>query len=538
MTQKQRSCLPQPWAKIIIFGLLLLASFVTERYNHLLFHTIIEMLSLIATWSICIFAVYTHQYSQNSFFMFLGIAYAFIGALQLVHVLTYPGMNVFSLGQPNDLTGQLWLVARFFESITLLASINFLTQRTLRIRLTVGIYTIIFVISLLSIFFWNIFPVTYVSGLGITSTKIISEYVIMAIMTVAMVLTIRMRDHFPDKEIYSNFIAVYGFAIAAEFLFVTSLHPSNTILILGHFLKFISIYHIYFALVMGNLHRPYRQLELVNQRLYQQMAEREEEAAKKSRYERELNQLSKLRSISTLAGGIAHDFKNVLTIIHGNASLAELYTKDQRVHNKLIHIKEAAMQGSELSSQLLSFTRDEKPKKDPINIQKLVQRTTEMTLSGSRVKADFVCPPNPIIVAADGSQLQQVINNIVINAIQAMPRGGRITIRLSRNTIDPNNDSLPLPRGEYISISFSDQGVGISGDNLSQIFDPFFSTKEQGSGLGLATSFTIIKNHDGYIAVDSQVGVGTTFTIYLPYCREIQKTAEQAAPTQDQETEA
>ena len=239
--------------------------------------------------------------------------------------------------------------------------------------------------------------------------------------------------------------------------------------------------------------------------------------------EEEIQKASKLESVGILAGGIAHDFNNLLTSIVGNTSLAlDITNSGDEVHDMLIDAEKAAQRAQDLTQQLLTFSKGGAPIKKLISLVTLINDSIRFALTGSNVKCDILIPDNLWVVEIDEGQINQVINNLIINANQAMPEGGKI--ELCTENIDVNYESfLPLKEGKYVKISIKDEGIGIEEDHLKKIFDPYFTTKENGCGFGLATSYSIIKKHDGYIMAESTPGKGTIFYIYLPASPQIVK---------------
>ncbi|RMD87053.1 MAG: PAS domain-containing hybrid sensor histidine kinase/response regulator, partial [Calditrichaeota bacterium] len=232
--------------------------------------------------------------------------------------------------------------------------------------------------------------------------------------------------------------------------------------------------------------------------------------------EMELMKIQKLESIGVLAGGIAHDFNNILTAILGNISLARIMVNDNdKVGNRLSEAEKACLRAKDLTQQLLTFSKGGTPVKKATSLAEMLTEATTFLLRGSNVKARFDLPKNLWLVDADEGQLAQVINNLVINAKQAMPQGGELNIRAFNYFYDGRSD-LPLKRGKYVCFQVEDQGVGIDEKSLQKIFDPYFTTKKTGSGLGLAVTFSIIKKHNGHITAQSKIGKGTTFSVYLP----------------------
>lgn len=239
----------------------------------------------------------------------------------------------------------------------------------------------------------------------------------------------------------------------------------------------------------------------------------------RKRTEKELLKVQKLESIGVLAGGIAHDLNNLLTGILGNISLAKIYDDPVDRNKSLLEAEKASMQMRDLSQRLLTFSRGGAPVLQTVAIDSLLRNSVSLALSGSNVKCEFSIPNDLWPVKIDEGQTNQVINNLIINADQAMPSGGVIRIE-TLNLEAEEEHGLPISPGAYVKISVVDHGVGIAKEHLQRIFDPFFTTKRKGRGLGLATAFSIIKQHDGHITVESELGVGTTFQIYLPASQE------------------
>ena len=232
--------------------------------------------------------------------------------------------------------------------------------------------------------------------------------------------------------------------------------------------------------------------------------------------EEELIRSDKLETVGVLAGGIAHDFNNLLTGILGNVSLAKMQSNQwDKVYERLNEAEKASLRAKGLTQQLLTFSKGSEPILKVTSIVGLLKDSATFALRGSNVSCKFDIQDDLWPVEIDEGQISQVINNIVINADQAMPSGGSITIT-AENVVVGRKFHLPLKPGKYVKISIQDQGIGIPKAHFSKIFDPYFTTKQKGSGLGLATSYSIIKRHDGYITLDSELGVGTTFYIYLP----------------------
>lgn len=239
----------------------------------------------------------------------------------------------------------------------------------------------------------------------------------------------------------------------------------------------------------------------------------------RQRAEVERRKAETLEQLGLLAGGIAHDFNNLLTAIIGNISLAALLLPpDDEMAARLVDAKNASVRARDLAQQLLTFARGGAPIKRATSIGKLIQDTVRFSLRGSHSRSEFSFGGDLWPAEIDPGQISQVIANMVVNGDQAMPNGGTLQVsvenfRYTTTTTPQISDLLP---GDYIRIKIKDQGVGIPQQYLERIFDPYFTTKAKGNGLGLATCYSIIKNHNGLITVESEVHVGTSFNIYLP----------------------
>jgi signal transduction histidine kinase len=251
------------------------------------------------------------------------------------------------------------------------------------------------------------------------------------------------------------------------------------------------------------------QLSETNESLTREIAERKQ-------HEKERLNIDKLESLGALAGGIAHDFNNILSGITGNISLAQVFLEpSHKACKPLAEAEKASTRAAELARQLLTFARGGQPVKKVINLQHLLKETLTLVLRGSNVKRALAIAGSINAVEADEGQLNQVIHNIAINAIQAMPGGGTLAVNAD-NQMLPEGNALFLPAGSYVRLTFSDQGCGIPEEDMNRIFDPYFTTKSSGRGLGLASVHSIVKRHGGHIGVRSQTGKGTTVTIHLP----------------------
>jgi len=238
------------------------------------------------------------------------------------------------------------------------------------------------------------------------------------------------------------------------------------------------------------------------------------------RLEEEQQRVQKLESVGLLAGGIAHDFNNILTAILGNIGLAGAEAAPgSELRNSLEQAEKAALRAKDLTQQLLTFSKGGAPITKLASLTQLVKDTAGFALRGSNVKCRFSILADLWHAEIDSGQVSQVIHNLVINAQQAMPSGGFIELHAENFVLSEKQrigSGLPLKEGNYVRVIVADHGSGISAEHLEKIFDPFFTTKKVGTGLGLATSFSIARNHGGHLSVESELGSGSTFYLYLP----------------------
>ena len=254
----------------------------------------------------------------------------------------------------------------------------------------------------------------------------------------------------------------------------------------------------------------------------------------RQRNEAERRKAETLEQLGLLAGGIAHDFNNLLTAIIGNISLASLLLPpDNELTTRLMDAKNASMRARDLAQQLLTFARGGAPIKKTASIGKLIQDTVSFSLRGSHSRSEFSFGADLWAAEIDPGQISQVIGNLVVNADQAMPNGGTLRVTCDNFSYHSDDGSIPdLSPGEYIRIAIRDEGTGIPEEYLKRIFDPYFTTKPKGTGLGLATTYSIVKNHNGLITVESELHAGSTFTVYLPAAIHHQLPVEPIGATQ------
>jgi len=243
------------------------------------------------------------------------------------------------------------------------------------------------------------------------------------------------------------------------------------------------------------------------------------------RMEAEVARGQQLESLGLLAGGIAHDFNNLLTAILGNISLARLRAgpDDARMIPKLREAEKAVLRAQNLTHQLLTFSRGGAPVRREVSLAEVVAESVTFALSGSGSRCPVDLDPELWSAEVDAAQVSQVLQNLVLNADQSMPAGGNIAVRAANEQVGARG-ALPLAPGRYVRIDVSDEGVGIPPENACRVLDPYFTTKTNGTGLGLTTAFSIVQRHGGHLTFEANRDRGTTFRVYLP------ATGRKAAP--------
>ena len=267
---------------------------------------------------------------------------------------------------------------------------------------------------------------------------------------------------------------------------------------------------------------------ILRRQVQAQTAQIRDQLQREAQLQSELQRATRLESLGLLAGGIAHDFNNLLTIVMGNLSLASLDEKtDAETMFCLKEAMKAVTRAKDLTQQLLTFSKGGSPIRAAVSLSDVVREVAGFALHGSKVRSEILTPPELWSADVDKGQIGQVVQNIVINAREVMAEGGMIAIELKNETIVDGHPGLAA--GRYVRLSISDTGPGIPPENLTRIFEPYFTTKKTGSGLGLATVYSIIKKHHGHITVQSQLGHGSRFEIWLPAAA-IAEPASQPAP--------
>ncbi|MFA6092646.1 MAG: ATP-binding protein [Elusimicrobiota bacterium] len=251
---------------------------------------------------------------------------------------------------------------------------------------------------------------------------------------------------------------------------------------------------------------------------------------KRKQAEEALANMQKLESLGTLAGGIAHDFNNILTAIMGNLSLLQCSMKDGSEALEMIQEAQTACATAKgLSHQLLTFSKGGAPIVKVMDLRPILTQMAGLSTRGSNVRCVFDLGEIPLPVKIDKDQVSQVVQNLVLNAVQAMPQGGSISVRSSILSLG-KEEFPPLKAGRYVRVRVEDQGIGIHPSHLSRVFEPYFTTKAAGRGLGLAMCYSIMTKHGGIISVESKLGTGSVFSLHFPEADAAELVPEDARP--------
>ncbi|MBE9528013.1 MAG: PAS domain S-box protein [Proteobacteria bacterium] len=319
---------------------------------------------------------------------------------------------------------------------------------------------------------------------------------------------------------------VFGFApqsVAVDYdLFIGTVHPEDRAVIearLERALKSFQPYRVEHRIVRtGGEERTVLQngeVECDEDGKPVRMIGTVSDVTERNRLETEVLKAQKLESVGVLAGGIAHDFNNILTGVLGNISMAKITVDPEgSVFKRLAEAEKATEQARGLTQHLLTFSKGGEPVKSVVALGPVVRSAALFALRGSNVRFDCSVAEDLWATEVDEGQIVQVINNLIINADQAMPEGGDISV-ICENIAVSEGSALQLSVGEYVAVTVEDHGCGIDSENRTKVFDPYFTTKKEGSGLGLAATYSIIKKHGGRIDMESTSGVGTTFRLYL-----------------------
>jgi PAS domain S-box-containing protein len=627
------------YTSIVLGVLLLVGLYLVSLQNYLLFHGLAEVFSIVIAFSIFIIAWNARRLMENSYLLFLGIAYLFIGGLDLIHTLGYTGMGVFP-GHTTNLPTQLWVGARYMESLSLLLAPLFLGRRP-RAELVIFSYAVVTFIFIGTVFYWDLFPTCFVEGRGLTAFKKTSEYVISLVMLGAIAALVRQRLQFAPR-VLRLLIASILITIASELAFTFYKHAYGLSNLIGHYLKIISFYLIYKALIETGLRQPYDLLfreikeregalreseeryrtifentgtatliieedatiflvntefekltgytkeavegkrnweefiiedhrdklqecrnarrddprhvpcdcelkiidrggktrdihvtiglipgttrsvvsamDITNLKRAEEIIIRDKEtlegmvrqrSAELMEAHEKLTEARRLSGIGLLAATVAHELRNPLGVIQTALYNIGRKRKEPALDRHLANIEKKISESDQIISNLLRYSRIKPPRREPGNLFEILSESIEA--AGRRfpdhkveVVADIVSLKEDT-VDIDVVQIKEVIDNLLNNAYQAVTDvEGRIEIRGA------------IESDRTVAISIKDNGMGIDRDDLERVFEPFFTRKSRGTGLGLTICRELVQLHGGTVGITSEPGSGTTVTMVLP----------------------
>ena len=482
---------------------LCLVSVLLRQYNYLLFHSMVEIFSIIISTSIFILTWNSRKQTQDLNLYFLGIAYLFIGLLDLLHTLAFNGMGIFPAG---DYTIQLWVASRYLESISLLLFASLLMRKIRQyqyVSLLMGSYIIITAAVLGSIFYWHTFPLCYNEVTGLTPFKVISEYIICGIL-LAAVLLLWIRRRQLDKKLLNFFIASIFLTICSEMAFTLYKDLDGPFNMVGHILKLLSFYLIYRSIIISLIQRP---VDL----LFAQLKNREHKLTRSNEI--------KTKFFSILAHDVRAPFSGILGFLH----LLDTYYERLQDYERQEYIKRC-LHGTELAfnlfDNLLVWARSQleniKYQPENIDLSSLVDLNIELLRTNAVQKEINVqknCTPG-VYAFADRNMVNLILRNLLSNAIKFTGTGGHITVDVKNNR-------------ELLKIAVKDNGIGMEEQEVRKLFqmDNHFSRQgtdeEQGTGLGLILVKEFVEKNRGEVSVESRAGLGSTFSFTLPAAQQL-----------------
>ncbi|UCG12860.1 MAG: hypothetical protein JSU72_20735, partial [Deltaproteobacteria bacterium] len=446
------------------------------------------------------------RFMDNNYLLFLGIAYLFTGGTDLLHTLAYKGMGIFRTANTN-LPTQLWIAARYVESTSLLIAPIFLGRRLKSHAVVIG-FAVVFVFLLGSIFYWNIFPDCFIEGRGLTQFKKLSEYFISIILLISVAFLFQKRRYF-DRDVLRLLLASIILTICAELAFTFYVHAYGFSNLIGHYLKIISFYLVYKALIETGLVKPYSLLF----RDLKQSGERLGETNKK------LMELESLKK--DLTNMIVHDMRNPVTStmmaldVVGFSS-EEPLTEQQSEFIQLA--KRNQFKLSEMITNLLEISKLEsgsmRVNRTSLDVGNLMSLTVDRyvpILEAAEKSVRVSVDPQAQTIISDESLLERILSNLLSNAIQHSGPRGEVLISV-----------VPAMQQGAVSVSVRDFGEGIPMEYHGKIFEKFSQAglrrlgQKTGTGLGLAFCKMAVEALGGTISVESEPGKGSCFTLFLP----------------------
>jgi signal transduction histidine kinase len=481
-----------------LLGVLLLAGlYLTSLYNYLLFHSLVELFTIVVAAGIFMIAWNARGYLNNNYLLFLGIAAIFIAFLDIFHTLAYKGMGVFADPSANTAT-QVWVGMQYLQGLSLLVAPIFI-GRKLKVGPQLAAYLLVTALLLGSIFAWHVFPVAYVQGHGLTSFKIASEYIIVACFLASIGILLWKRREF-DATVLRFLILFLAFTIASEIAFTEYVSVYGSANLVGHLLRLVAFFFLYKAIIETGLERPYaillRDLQRSEESLRQRAAELQTRSEELDAYDHT----------------VAHNLKNPLTVIIASAEaitdIGDLTPFEQREFMEQIKATAFEMNSIIDNLLLLAELRKAEAPAEPVNMARVVAKIRKRL--GYIIKtnqARLVLPKTWPEVSGYGPWIEEVWANYISNAIKY--GGPKPCVELG----------AALQQDGMVRFWVRDQGPGIPPEAQLRLFVPFTQVghvHQAGHGLGLSIVRSIVEKLGGLVGVESQVGQGSLFYFTLP----------------------
>ena len=486
------------------FALFVGSLFYLSTRNYLLFHTIIESLSIIIAFSIFVVAWNTRWFLENQFLLFLGLIYPFVGILDFMHAISYKGMGVIE-GYGANLPTQLWIQARYLESISILIA-ALLINRKVRVTLVMFLYTAVTGLLLLSLFIWKIFPDCFLEPGGLTTFKISSEYIICIILAGSLIVVVREKDYF-DRRTFSYLVASIISTIAAELAFTFYVSVYGLSNMVGHLFKFLSFYLIYKGLIAVGLRDPYS-LMFMN-------LKRSEENLRQTRNELR----SKNEELESFLYAAGHDLRTPLTSALG-------YT--QLLKRKVTGI--ATFEGGDMLNKIHSSLKHlNLILKDLLDFAHLGYHTATIVQVDVMELTEQIADEKREDIARLGAKV--TVHGPLPALRMSKTRAYQVFMNLITNSLKFSRESVPLhieigvsetvytDTTELTQFFVSDNGLGMEGEIREKAFELFYTSEKssgENTGAGLAIVKRIVEKGGGNIWIESVPGEGTTFHFTMP----------------------
>ncbi len=516
--------------------------YLTSLYNYLLFHSLAEIFSIVVACGIFMIAWNSRKYIKNEYLIFIAIAYLFIAGLDILHTLGYKGMQIFA---DYDYYGnQLWIAARYLESITLLAAFSFFhTGRKVKPRQVFLLYTVIFSLFVASIFYWKVFPICFIEGKGLTPFKKISEYIICLILLTDMWLLFRYREKF-EENVFRLLVCSLIFTIISELAFTFYISNYGFSNLVGHYFKIFSFYSIYKAIIETGIVKPYDIIfrELLMKETHLKEAKDAAEAANRAKSEFLANMSHELRTPLNGVLGYAQILKREGNLTESRKTGLDVIERSGR---HLLNLINEVLDISKIEAKKMELHPSDFLLPEFLTaIGKVIEIQAQH--KGISFQAELA-PDLPRAVQGDEKRLNQVLLNLMGNAVKFTHRGG-VLFRVARGEgqgargegqgargqgqeegeVSAHRPSPIAHRPSSIRFQVEDSGVGIAKDQLEDIFSPFKQVGEhtrtiEGTGLGLAISRRLVRLMGGELHVESASGQGSVFwfDIELPESAEL-----------------